>query len=192
LEDIALVEALRTRQEDAVRLYLQRFRPLFHHCIAQFETEADAREDLYQELCWYALERLDRDSFDAKKGTLGTWLYRVAWCRCVDLKRQQNARRKLRLQTAEDGLPDRADPSPGPRELVGEAEIGALVREALTQIDKEDRALLELRFVDGLILPELASRLDISVEQAKYRLKRASTNLRRALLQQMPREEAVE
>ena len=192
LDDLSLVTGLRERGEDAVREYLQRYRSLFHHCIGQFESDPAAREDLYQDLVWHVLERLDRDSFDPKKGSFGTWLYRVAWCRCVDLKRQQNARRRVHAVVGSDDLPERHDPGPGPRDLAGEAEIGGIVRDAMQKLDLEERSLLDLRYVDGLVLSEIAQELSISVEQAKYRLKRAASNLRRALTVNVRRPEVVE
>ena len=183
---------LRERKENAVREYLQRYRSLFHHCIGQFESDPAAREDLFQDLVWYVLERLDQGSFDPGKGSFGTWLYRVAWCRCVDIKRQQNARRRVRAVVGGEDLPERHDPGPGPRDLAGEAEIGGIVREAMSKLDQEERSLLDLRYVDGLVLSEIAEELGISVEQAKYRLKRAASNLRRALTVNVRRPEAVE
>ena len=194
MEDDDLVSGLLARQEDAVRAYVERYRSLFHHCIGQFENDPTAREDLLQDLTWYALERLHQGSYAPEKGSFGTWLYRVAWCRCVDRKRQENARRRVPLQQldSKEGSRDHEDPRQGPGDEVGNAEIGRLVRAALLQLEPEDRALLELRIVEGQILPEVALELSISVEQVKYRLKRASQNLRRALLESLPREEVVE
>ena len=48
-----------------------------------------------------------------------------------------------------------------------------------------------LRFVDGRTLVEIADELGISMEQAKYRLRRAATALRRVLLNDFAIEEAV-
>jgi RNA polymerase sigma factor (sigma-70 family) len=194
LEDDDLVAGLLARREDAVRCYVERYRSLFHHCIGQFESDASAREDLFQDLCWYALERLHQGSYVPDKGSFGTWLYRVAWCRCVDRKRQENARRRLPFLPldAEPGARDHEDPRHGPGDEVGAEELGRLVRAALHTLDPEDRTLLELRVVDGEILPAVAAELSITIEQVKYRLKRASQNLRRALLESLPREEVVE
>lgn len=187
-----LVRGLLDRQNEAVSAFLERYRPLFQHCIAQFESDPTSREDLFQDIAWHALERLDQGSFDAAKGSFGTWLYRVAWCRCVDLKRQQNARRRVQLKVVEEDLPDEPDPSPGPRERAGDQEIGSLVRASLSELEREERELLVLRFVDGLTLIEVADRLGITLEQTKYRLKRASSALRKALIARVPRAEAVE
>jgi RNA polymerase sigma-70 factor (ECF subfamily) len=172
--------------------FLERYRSLFYHCIAHFESEAGAREDLYQDLVLYVLERLDRDSFDASKGSFGTWLYRVAWCRCVDLKRKEGAHRRPRLAAAGEELPERADEAPGPPERAGNDELGEVVRGALAALDPEERALLDLRFVQGETLGEISRNLSISLEQTKYRLRRAAVSLRRVLLNQYTMEEARE
>jgi RNA polymerase sigma factor (sigma-70 family) len=192
LDEPQLVEGLRARHEEAVRAYLERYRSLFLHCIAQFEADLNRRDELLQDLAWHALERLRADSFDSERGSFGTWLYRVAWCRCVDLKRRQNAKRRVHLTTGVDDLGDRPDGGLEPVEALGTSEIGERVRAALRELDDESRALLELRHSDGLTLQEVGERLGFSLEQTKYRLKRASTQLRRALLAHLPHEEVLE
>ncbi|MCC7013283.1 MAG: sigma-70 family RNA polymerase sigma factor [Planctomycetes bacterium] len=192
MEDLELVRGLRERREEAVRVYLERYRTLFQHCIGNFEQDPTARDDLFQDLTWHALERLRQDSFDPARGSFGTWLYRVAWCRCVDLKRQENARRRVRLAAQGEELPEEVDPGAFPADAAGEREIGAAVRSALAGLEGEDRALLELRIVDERTLIEIAAELAITVEQAKYRFKRAMAALRKELLARMPRQELAE
>jgi RNA polymerase sigma-70 factor, ECF subfamily len=182
MEEVDLVRGLQARDEEVVATFLERYRSLLFHCIGHFEQEPAARDDLYQELVLYALERLDAGRFDSAKGSLGTWLYRVAWCRCVDLMRKSQGRRQTQVATGTEGVPERPDPSPGPREMAGEAEVGTLVRRALVQLENEDRSLLDLRFVQGRTLVDISGTLGISHEQCKYRLKRASTALRRVIL----------
>jgi len=192
LEELDLVRGLRERRDDAVEAYLDRYRSLFFHCIGHFEADPALRDDLFQELTWHAIDRLQQDSFDPSRGSFGTWLYRVAWCRCVDLKRRQNARRRVKLTLPAEDLPDKPDPSPGPGEVAGDEEVGGLVRETLELLDPQDRSLLELRYVDGKTLVQISGELDITVEQAKYRLKRASAAMRKVLLKKVARQEAVE
>ncbi len=191
MDDTLLVEGLRARSDDAVRAYLERYRPLFLHCISHFEQEPAARDDLLSELSWHALERLAQNAFDPTRGSFGTWLYRVAWCRCVDLKRQQNARRRIRLTTQGDDLPERADPTESLPERLAGAEIGSAVRRAMADLPDEERALLVLRFVEQRTLLDIAAALGITLEQAKYRLKRASVALRRELLSRLPKSEVA-
>lgn len=192
MEDRELVRGLRERREEAVRVYLERYRSLFHHCVAQFEQEPSTREDLFHDLVWHAIERLDQDTFDPERGSLGTWLYRVAWCRCVDLKRQENARRRIRLAPQGDDVPDPIDPSSPPPHAAGDVEIGERVRAAMRELEPEDRSLLVLRYVDQRTLVDISEALGITIEQAKYRLKRASSELRRALLALVSKQELAD
>ena len=182
-DEVELVRGLTARDPQAVEGFLGRFRSVFHHCIAQFESDAGQREDLFQELFVTVLERLDRDSFDPAKGSLGTWVYRVAWCRCVDLKRKATARGHVRPSGwVDEELPEQADTSADPGDAVGDAEIEHIVRAALEELPAEDRRLLELRFLGSKTLAEISRELGITLETAKYRLKRASGNLRGRLM----------
>ena len=192
MEEHELVKGLRDREEEAVKVFLERYRSLFYHCIGHFESDPNAREDLYQDLVVYVLERLDRNTFDPTKGSFGTWLYRVAWCRCVDLKRRQGARNRPRIATGSEEVPDRADDSPGPDERAGSDEIGTMVRTAMEILTPQEQALLNLRFVDGETLGAISRNLSISVERTKYRLRKATISLRRVLLNKYALEEARE
>ena len=190
VDDRTITEGLQRRDEAVVGAFLQRYRALIHHCIGNFESDAGAREDLYQDLVMYVFQRLDAGSYDPSKGTLGTWLYRVAWCRCVDLKRKASARREPRLAGLGEVLPERADEHPSPDEAACSDEIGAFVRRAMSELEPEERALLDLRFLRGQTLGQIASKLSISVEQTKYRLRRATVSLRRVLQTHYTLEEA--
>lgn len=190
--DEELVRGLLAGEPEAAKRFTDSYKAIFQHCVAQFESNATSREDLFQNLIFHVLERLRQGAFDASKGSFGTWLYRVAWCRSVDLKRKENARRRVPVQNTDDDLTEKADPTPGPERQVGDEELGSAVRSALEELEPEERELLVLRFVDGLTLVEVAERVGLSVEQTKYRLKRASAALRKALIARLPREEVLE
>ncbi len=170
--------------------FLERYRGLFYHCIGHFENDLTAREDLYQDLVLYVLERLDKDSFDPEKGSLGTWLYRVAWCRCVDIKRREHSKSRPQVSSAADDVPEQVDESPGPQELAGTDEVGGYVRAAMGSLESEAQTLLDLRYIQGKTLGWIAGDLSISLEQTKYRLRRATVHLRTVLLNQYALEEA--
>ncbi len=191
LDEAQLIEGLRARRGDAVAAFLERYKALLYHCIAHFEADQAIREDLYQDLVLFVLERLDREAFDAGKGSFSTWLYRVAWCRCVDQKRREGARRRPKLATVGDDVPERMDDAPGPDELAGTSEVGLVVREALGELSEEERSLLDLRFVQGETIADISEALSISIEQTKYRLRRATISLRKVLLNHFALEQAV-
>lgn len=170
--------------------FLERYRGLIYHCIGHFEQQSSGRDDLYQELVLYILERLDKGSFNAEKGSLGTWLYRVAWCRCVDLKRRERSRCRPQLTIVGDDMPEQVDEHPGPEEEAGTLEVSGYVRQAMSSLEPEQRILLDRRFVQGDTLGKISGDLSISLEQTKYRLRRATISLRKVLLNEYALEEA--
>ncbi len=181
-DEIALAAGLRDRDERAIDEFLERYRSLLQHCIAQFESESSAREDLFQELVSYALERLDGDRFDPRKGSFSTWLYRVAWCRCVDLKRRESAGRRLPVVPSSEVTREPADQAPGPASFAGDSEIASLVRACLDELDPEEAELLRLRHMGGMTLVDIAEARSQTLETVKYRLRRATEVFRRRLL----------
>jgi RNA polymerase sigma-70 factor (ECF subfamily) len=192
VEDKELAEGLKARREESVVAFMATYRSLLHHCIGHFTKNHASREDLYQDLVLYVLERLDRDAFDPAKGSFGTWLYRVAWCRCVDLKRKESAQRRPQLTSLGDNLPDLPDGRPSPAETVGSEEIGFRVREALSNLEPEERSLMDLRFIQGRTLGEISGELDMSLEQTKYRIRKATVSMRRVLLRDYAYQEAAD
>ena len=182
LEEVDLVRGLMDRDPKAMEAFLQRYSPLLHHCISQFAGRELEREDLFQELLKYSLERLDGDHFDPERGALGTWLYRVAWCRCVDLQRRLKARQAPGSRLPQEAIPEQGDEDPGPLEVAADAEIAGEVRDALIRLDPQERNLLELRYLQDLSLKEVSSVLSLTLETTKYRLSGAKRSLRRLLI----------
>jgi len=182
LEEVDLVRGLMERDPKAMEAFLQRYSPLLHHCISQFAGRELEREDLFQELLKYSLERLDGDHFDPERGALGTWLYRVAWCRCVDLQRRLKARQAPGSRLPQEAIPEQGDEDPGPLEVAADAEIAGEVRSALTRLDPQERNLLELRYLQDLSLKEVSAALSLTLETTKYRLSGAKRSLRRLLI----------
>jgi RNA polymerase sigma-70 factor (ECF subfamily) len=183
LEEVDLVRGLQARDPHAMEVFLERYSPLLHHCISQFAGRELERDDLLQELVKYSLERIDGDHFDPERGALGTWLYRVAWCRCVDLQRRLKARQAPGNRLPQEAIPEQGADDPGPLEVAADAEIAGEVRRALTRLEPQERNLLELRYLHELSLREVSSRLSLTIETTKYRLNGAKRSMRRLLIQ---------
>lgn len=177
-----LVRRVQDREPGAMEALLEEYRPLMLHGVGQFVTGEAAKEDLLQDVLGYVVERLDRDRFDPEKGTLSAWLYRVVWCRCVDLKRRESTGGRLPTLPSFEDLTEPSDDSPDPSEVAGEYEVGSLVRDALAELDPDDAELLRLRHMRDLTIVEIAARRSQSLETVKYRLKRATQALRGRLV----------
>jgi RNA polymerase sigma-70 factor (ECF subfamily) len=111
--------------------------------------------------------------------SLRSWLYRVTVNRAIDHLRRRARRPAVRLPSADVGQQPRdefgASPSATPDPMVQAAahDKAAAVREALEVLSPKLRAVLVLRYFEGLSYEELAEVLDCSMGTVKSRLFRA-------------------
>jgi len=94
-----------------------------------------------------------------------TWLYRIAVNEAVSL---------VRSRRVTSDLTDESGPAPEPALVERLA-----VEQTLTQVTPDHRAVLVLRFWEGLSYEEIACVLQISLPAAKMRLHRARDEFRR-------------
>lgn len=136
--------------------------------------------DLVHDVFVRVLARLD--SF---RGT--TWPDWLAWCRAIALNVVKDAFRRSRLPFSIHGNYD-ADrsssdllqivaPGPSPSGSVRLKVLRETIRREIDALDPEDRAVIDLRFDQGLKFREVAARLGCAEDAARMRFNRALTRL---------------
>ena len=139
--------------------------------LAQDTSEA---EDLVQETWLAALRKPPK----ARSNDLRGWLSRVA--RNVKLQRsRESGRRARREASAHEQSTQRGVPTP--IEIESAIELRQLLLDELAQLDGNLRAVLAMRYLDGLSVAEIAGRADIPLDTAKSRLARGLRQLRERL-----------
>jgi RNA polymerase sigma factor (sigma-70 family) len=138
-------------------------------CMAIADDRAVA-EEATQSAWIIAWKRL-RDVHDGDH--LRPWLVTVAANETRQLLRKR--RRRARVEVAADAtqVPGGIDPAAGVVDID--------VRQALEQLDPDDRALLALRYVAGFDSNELAQAIGISPSGTRNRLERLLKRLRKEL-----------
>lgn len=141
---------------------------------------ADEAEDLAQEVCLRAIQKLS-----AFRGECAfkTWLYRVALTVCL------SAARKPRPQTLQMDSVPLVDPSPSPELLILHQALNERIRQELIRLPARHREVVLLRVVDDLSYAEVAEILRISVGTAQIRYHRGMKQLRTRLAPWTEREE---
>ncbi|HSF94244.1 MAG TPA: sigma-70 family RNA polymerase sigma factor [Thermohalobaculum sp.] len=130
--------------------------------------EAEA-EDVAQE----AMLKLWRQASDWRAGEarVSTWLYRVTRNLCID-------RIRKRRPTADiENVAEPADPAPTVLERLASSEESRALARAILALPERQRQALVLRHFDGLGNPEIADRLESSVEAVESLLARARRQL---------------
>lgn len=144
--------------------------------IVKNPTEA---EDVLQEVLVKAHQSIGQLRAE---GALATWLFRIATHLGIDHLRKHSRQPEVATEIDPKELPsDEEDGAPGLQRVVEQQEMSACVQRFLLDLPSVYRTVLLLHDLDGLTAIEIASRLGITVENAKIRLHRARAALRTAL-----------
>lgn len=174
LPDDALLLRYVGGDRTAARALTLRLTPVvFAQAYRMLGNPADA-EEVTQD----ALMRLWRQAPEWRMGEakVTTWLYRVTANLCTDRLRKAG-----RQSTPLESVAEPPDPAPGSEDRLQEAARLAALKDAMTGLPERQRMAVAMRHFDGLGNPEIAGRLDLSVEAVESLLARGKRALKAAL-----------
>jgi RNA polymerase sigma-70 factor (ECF subfamily) len=172
LSEAELARRCRRGDPGAWRALVERFSPLVYRLGVRMLRDGAEAEDVSQEV----FLRMHRsfDSYDPTR-PLAPWVARTAYHAC--LRRLENAGRR-ELPGDPDGLAQLPDEGHGPEQAALGGETSALLLRALQDLPAQDRALLDLRYREGLSDAEVAEATGMPVNTVKTRIFRARARLR--------------
>jgi RNA polymerase sigma-70 factor (ECF subfamily) len=174
IDDASLLAQYANGDRSAARMLTQRLTPVvFAQAFRLLGEQAEA-EDVTQE----ALIRLWRiaPEWDADRAKVTTWLYRVTANLCVD-----RLRKRGRMEPGLDEVSEPTDPTPGAEMQVQHASRMKALRAALCDLPERQRDAVILRHLEELSNPEIAARLDVSVEAVESLVSRGKRALKTRL-----------
>ncbi len=137
----------------------------------------DAAEDVTADTFLKAFRAADR--FDERKGSVRTWLFRIA----QNTLRDHRRRTRIRQHVAIGSMRDLAIEAPSPEErLLWEEQVAQLLA-AVAELGERDREIITLRYGSGLDTGEVAEILGLRETAVRTRLWRALDRLRGILAQ---------
>ncbi|MFP5321270.1 MAG: sigma-70 family RNA polymerase sigma factor [Acidimicrobiia bacterium] len=173
LDDRTLVEQHRSGDDDAFRhIVLRHHRSLYANALRRLGDPVLA-EDAVQETFLRAFRNLDR--FEGEYH-LDAWLHRIVTNACHDIGRRRGRDTRL-FDRACTAVEVEAPPADDGLEVVPDHEFNA----ALDQLPETYREVLLLRFVEELSYPDVAQKAGISEENARARVSRGRTMLRKMM-----------
>lgn len=169
-----LARSCRRGDAEAWRELVRRFTPLVYRLSHRMLRDGAEAEDVSQEV----FLRMHR-SFDGYDPTrpLAPWVSRTTYHAC--LRRLQASARKAGRLEREPSLAAGVDPdAPSPEQAAEAGEAAALLARAVEELPAQDRALLDLRYREGLSDAEVSEATGMPVNTVKTRLFRARARLR--------------
>lgn len=184
-EDL-MVQVRETGDPRAFASLVRRWEEPIRRLCVRMTCDAHRGDDLKQET--FARLFAKRASYQPS-GRFSTYLWRIALNICHDELRRVNRRRELFAAAEPDdneaAVADFPADAPSPDLRVVQAEEGALVREALTQLPEIYRTVLILRHYEHLKLSEIAETLEIPLGTVNSRMAEALARLTRILEPQL-------
>lgn len=161
-EEHLLISGLRKGDKAAVREWFRQFEPVMtRFVLLKVGNKADA-EEIVQDIFISCLE-----SLPLFRGTssLSTWMYSVAYHEVSDYFRKKYAKRVLQAIPFVDALL--------PNQLHNMHTVSQGVQLVLAKMSHMEREILLLKYVDGLDVRQISTKLKVSFKAAESLLFRA-------------------
>ena len=142
-------------------------------------TRVEDAEEVVQDVFAQAWREAGR--YQGERASVAGWLVMLTRARAIDKLRARRSRPDL--DRAVDPAPGFEAPSegPDPEAVTLSADEARRVKQALTRLPEEQRALIDLAYFDGLTQSEIAAKTGSPLGTVKTRMRAAMHTLREAL-----------
>jgi len=165
-----LMERIVLRDPRALETLYERFSKALYGAILPIVKKKEDAEEILCEIFLQVWEKAA--SYDVHKGSVYTWLLRMARNRAIDKIRSKSY--KNQRQEADD-VEDMDDfvsqSSESPLDGILLSERAEIVRTALTHISPDQRLVLETAYFEGYTQSEIAERLKLPLGTVKTRMR---------------------
>jgi RNA polymerase sigma-70 factor (ECF subfamily) len=170
-----LVQSVATkRDQTAFAELFDHFAPRINAYLLRIGTDNGTAEEITQEVMVTLWRKAEL--FDSSKSSVGTWLFRIARNRKIDLIRRD------RSDTIDVNDPMLIPDEDRPLEDGLDARrFGVLVRESMDGLPEEQLELINLAFFEGLSHSQIAERTGLPLGTVKSRIRLAFSRLKKQL-----------
>ncbi len=180
VSDEELMQRVQGDDSDAFSALYDRFAGRVYSVVHRIARDRGRAEDVHQET-FISVWR-GRAKFDPGKGTVSSWILRIAQHRAIDSVR--NHRRHDERLLDDPWIAEHA-PAPGDvTDRVAERDQAAKLRGALARLPQAQRDVIALAYFGELSSTEIADRMSIPLGTVKGRIRLGLEKLRR---EQLPR-----
>lgn len=174
-----IVEGLRRNRKDAQRHLLQQYGEKVFAQITRIVLRQEDAEEVYQDVFVKAFRHID--SYDPRRASLATWLFRIAYHEALNAIRGKKAT-IIHLEDSPTELKDISEKEVD--KMLGDTdeETISLIEQALEQLSLQDQSLVTMFYYDDLSLKEIAYITDSPSSTIASRLFRIRQKLYHIIL----------
>lgn len=167
MEEKDLIERIRSGEKELFRHIINEHSNFVYSiCLNILRNPEDAR-DVSQETFYKAYKAIKK--YDGTKSKLSTWLYKIAYNKCIDFNRKKNNFLNLKSYLTQK------DSNFDYQKHQFENEI---VSELIAELNEKDSALITLYYLNELSIKEISFVIDDNENNIKVRLHRIRKELK--------------
>lgn len=170
--DAELIAALSGTKGEAMEALLQRYGRIVQRVAVNILRDRAEAEDVTQEVFFEVYRKAHL--YDPARGTVRVWLMQYAYHRSL----RRKASLRLRAAYCGEPLEDADLPVQRSRRMLTSDESRWLVTRGLASLPERQRQTLELAYLEGLSLREIADRLQVSLGCARHYYYRGLAKMR--------------
>ena len=181
----SLIRRCQAGDDEAFRLLFEQYKNLVHRTTYLTLGSAADADDILQEVFLQVHRSLD--SYDPRRGSFSTWLYRITVNRCLNQRRSRPAAVSLDEIAGEEGtIPGAGAASQSATSLAERYATDDSVRSALDRLNPKLRVVVILRHYWDLSYAEIAEIMELPLGTVKSRLNTAMQQMRHDLESDVP------
>ncbi len=178
MDEKDLVRRSKEGDEEAFGVLVNKYKTKVYHLAYSLSHDAQAADDLAQEVfikAYYALDKF------REKAEFGTWIYRITVNHCRDFLRKRNRMTQISLENIIGKISAHVDETLPEEKEQEEAQRRNVVHTAIQTLPDKYKVILSLRDIQDFSYSEIAKILDLSPGTVDSRLHRARKRLRKKL-----------
>ncbi len=166
-----IVQALQKRDKRVIEILYDQYSPALYGVILKIvrseETACDVLQDTFIKIWTHG------NQYDARKGTLFTWMLNIARNKAIDKTRSAAFKKKSKIQNLDQAVYNSVEQS----EQLNPDHIG--LKGMVDGLEDKYKEVIELAYFQGYTQKEIMERLDLPLGTVKSRVRIGLRELRR-------------
>ncbi len=174
MKEREIIESIKSRNENALKELQVNYSPLICYIISPILNDSYEQEECLSEVIMKIWDKIQ--TYDPQKGSWNAWITSIA--RNAALNRIRKVKSELSFDDVPKSIPSS---EPTPEEILIQKERERLLKEALSKLSQNDRAIFYRKYYYLQPTSQIASELSMTERSVEGKLYRIKQKLRKLL-----------